>query len=109
MSAPGGRRLGSGGAAWQQGTEKSRQVWSLKPRMVEEAEEWEERRGVVLGEEEEAGTEGFTRASAAFCPPFPSLFLIQFYHKTSTYCINNRIPKPLIINRISKYNRWSAY
>ena len=43
-----------------------------------------------------------------FLPPFP-FFLIQFYHKTSTYCINNRIPGPLILNRNPKYNRWPAY
>ena len=43
-----------------------------------------------------------------FCPRF-LFFWIQFYHKTSTYCINNRTPEPLIINRIPKYNRWSAH
>ena len=54
------------------------------------------------------GTVEVHRASATICPLF-LFFWIQFYHKTSTYCINNRIPELLIINRIYKYNRWSAY
>ena len=39
--------------------------------MVEEAEERVESGGVVRGEEEEAGTGGFTRVSADFCPLSP--------------------------------------
>jgi len=64
------------------------------------------------GEEEEerskGGGSGFTVPRLLFAR-FSLFFWIQFYHKTSSYCINNRIPKPLIINRIPKYNRWSAY
>ena len=66
--------------------------------MVEEAEERAERGGVVRGEEEEAGTGGFTHVSGDFCPPFP-VFFIPLNHKTPTYCINNRIPGSLILNR----------
>jgi len=59
------------------------------------------------GERGERGGSRFTRASATFCPI--SFFFIQFYHKISTYCINNRIYRPLILSRIPKYNHWSAY
>ena len=42
-------------------------------------------------EEEEVGTGGVHACVINFNPLLP-LFLTQFYHKTSTYCINNRIP-----------------
>jgi len=75
--------------------------------MVEEAEERAERRGFgsCVKEEEEAGTGGFTGVDLFLNPSSLFFCLTQFYHKTSTYCINNRIPGPLILNRIPKYNR----
>ena len=62
-----------------------------------EEEEEEERKGV-----------GVHACLSRVLPLFP-FFLIHFYHKTSTYCITNRIPEPVIINRIPKHNRLLAY
>jgi len=95
-----------GGLDWAQGR---------RPAMVcvvgsEGGEEEQGKQSTETGREEEERSEGGSgsRVPRLLFVPF-SFFLIQFYHKTSTYCINNRIPGPLILNRIPKYNCWSAY
>ena len=96
-----------GGVDWLKAGDRRRRAWP-------EAKEEKKNRGSRVGDgkrkkknEDREGGRGFTVPRLLFA--HFSFFLIQFYHKTSTYCINNRIAGPLIINRIPKYNRWSAY